>query len=171
MKKYLSVIPLVLLLCFVVGCQDKAAMAELEQFKAQAALEEQNKQLVIRIFEELDRHNYDIYDEFYAEDIVAHFPPIGTFTHEAFKKSGQESYAEMPDYTHTIEDILAKGDKVVARLTNRGTDKETGKKIEFSVILIQEFHDGKVTELWALVDLLGQYQQLGYELTPKETRK
>ncbi len=40
MKKYPSVIPLVLLLCFVVGCQDKAAMAELEEFKAQAAVEQ-----------------------------------------------------------------------------------------------------------------------------------
>jgi hypothetical protein len=38
MKKYLSVIPLVLLLYFVVGCRDKAAMAELSKFKAQAAI-------------------------------------------------------------------------------------------------------------------------------------
>ena len=30
MKKYLSVIPLVFLLCFVVSCQDKAAIAERE---------------------------------------------------------------------------------------------------------------------------------------------
>jgi len=35
MKKLLIVIPLVILLCFTFGCQDKEAMAELEEFKAQ----------------------------------------------------------------------------------------------------------------------------------------
>jgi len=34
MKKHLLPILLVLLVCSVVGCQDKAAMAELENFKA-----------------------------------------------------------------------------------------------------------------------------------------
>jgi hypothetical protein len=43
MKKLLMVIPLVFLLCFTFGCQDKEAMAELEEFKSQTALEEQNK--------------------------------------------------------------------------------------------------------------------------------
>jgi len=42
MKKYLCAIPLVLLLCFSIACQDKAAMVELEKFRAQAKLEEQN---------------------------------------------------------------------------------------------------------------------------------
>jgi hypothetical protein len=39
----------------MVGCQDKAAMAELEEFKAQAALEKQNKELVKGLMEELRR--------------------------------------------------------------------------------------------------------------------
>ncbi|GAH62106.1 unnamed protein product, partial [marine sediment metagenome] len=36
MKKFLMIIPLVILLCFAFGCQDKEAMAELEAMKAQA---------------------------------------------------------------------------------------------------------------------------------------
>jgi len=43
MKKLCVILPLALIFCFMVGCQDKAAMAELEGFKAQAALEEANK--------------------------------------------------------------------------------------------------------------------------------
>jgi predicted ester cyclase len=77
----------------------------------------------------------------------------------------------MPDYTHTIEDIVAKGDKVVVRLTNRGTDKASGKKIEFPVILMSKIADGKVSETWAMVDFLGQAQQLGFELKVKEGEK
>jgi hypothetical protein len=50
MKNLSMILPLALILCFMVGCQDKAAMAELEEFKAQAAVEEQNKALVMRYF-------------------------------------------------------------------------------------------------------------------------
>ena len=55
MKKLLLVIPLVILLCFTFGCQNKEAMAELEEFKAQAEVEEQNKALVQKLIEEADK--------------------------------------------------------------------------------------------------------------------
>ena len=45
MKKLIMSIPLALILCFMVGCQDKGAMEELEAMKAQAEVEEQNKVL------------------------------------------------------------------------------------------------------------------------------
>ena len=35
MKQLITVLPLALILCLMVGCQDKAAMAELEEFKGQ----------------------------------------------------------------------------------------------------------------------------------------
>ena len=41
MKKLCMVLSLVLVLCFTFGCQDKEAMAELEEFKAQAAFPSQ----------------------------------------------------------------------------------------------------------------------------------
>jgi hypothetical protein len=72
MKKYLSIIPLVFLLCFVVGCQDKAAMAELEEFKAQAALEEQNiaklMNVVKKIQEAMDNHDSVAIAQCYSEN-------------------------------------------------------------------------------------------------------
>ena len=49
MKKLCMISPLALILCFMVSCQDKEAMAELEEFKAQAEVEEQNKALVNRM--------------------------------------------------------------------------------------------------------------------------
>ena len=58
MKKYLLVVPFVFLLCFVVGCQDKEAMAELEEFKTQAVVEEENKEIVLRYNEEIDNPGY-----------------------------------------------------------------------------------------------------------------
>ena len=165
------ILPLALILCFMVGCQDKAAMAELEEFRAQAEVEEQNKALVIRSFEEMDKQNFDFLNDLYADDFVGHFPPNPDITREALIASGKESYDDMPDYTHTIEDIIAKGDKVVVRLMNRGTDKNYGKVIKFPVILIHRFVEGKVVEIWGIIDFLGQAQQLGMELKPKEGEK
>ena len=171
MKKIHLILPLVLILCFMVGCQDKEAMAELEAMKAQAKVEEQNKELVIRSFEEMDKQNFDFLYALYTEDFVAHFPPLDDFNREAFIQSGQESYIKMPDYTHTIEDIIAQGDKVVVRLMNRGTDRDYDKKIEFPVILIHKFVDGRIVEIWGMVDFLGQGWQRGKELLPKEGEK
>ena len=48
MKKLLMVIPLVFLLCFAFSCQDKDAMAEVE---------EQNKELVKRYVETFNERN------------------------------------------------------------------------------------------------------------------
>ena len=59
MKKLCMILPLALILCFLVGCQDKAAMAELEVFKAQAKVEEQNKALVLKWYEELGKGNIE----------------------------------------------------------------------------------------------------------------
>ncbi len=74
MKKLLLILPLTLILCFMVGCQDKEAIAELEEFKAKAEVEEQNKELVKRIFEGLNERNADIYQELYAPDCAWYFP-------------------------------------------------------------------------------------------------
>ncbi|NIO47895.1 MAG: hypothetical protein GTN73_00435 [Candidatus Aminicenantes bacterium] len=48
MKKLIIILSMALILCFMVGCQDKEAMAELEEFKAQAAVEEANKAFATR---------------------------------------------------------------------------------------------------------------------------
>ena len=62
------VIPLVLLLCLTFACQDKEAIAELEAMKAQAAVEEQNKELVKGLLEELNNGNAEIWKELCAPE-------------------------------------------------------------------------------------------------------
>jgi hypothetical protein len=73
MKKLFMILPLTLILCFMVGCQDKSAMAELEEFKAQAALEEQNKAAFRYMMEETDKGNYSAWDEVCSADYVSHW--------------------------------------------------------------------------------------------------
>ena len=114
MKKYLSVIPLVFLLCFIVGCQDKAAMAELEQFKAQAEVEEQNKELIRGFLRQLDSGNWDIMQEIYADDCKI-YSPSDTAPSSKNKQFAavHEMLAAFPKWEHNIQDIFAKDDKVV----------------------------------------------------------
>ena len=59
MKRLLAIIPLVILLCFTFGWQDREAMAELEEFRAQAEVEEQNKEIVRKGFKLCDEGNIE----------------------------------------------------------------------------------------------------------------
>lgn len=72
-----------------------------------------------------------------------------------------------PDLRIDIDDIIAEDDKVVLRLTFRGTHdgpfrgiEPTGRKISFTAIRIYRAADGKFTESWANQDALGLLRQL-----------
>lgn len=74
----------------------------------------------------------------------------------------------MPDLHATIEDLIAEGDRVVARGTITGTQTgdfmdipATGKRVEIAYIDINRIADGKIAERWANQDDLGMLQQLG----------
>jgi predicted ester cyclase len=178
MKNYLSVIPLVFLLCFVVGCQDKAAMTELEQFKAQAALEEANLALAVRAEEAWANGDIETLREICSPDFVWH-PPSGpdTSLEEVFD-SIKQNRLMFPDGKYTWDDTFVKGNKVAIRNSFRGThtgDVEgfpaTGNSHESSGLAIARIENGKVVELWSAEDMLTFYQQLGMELKPKEAGK
>jgi steroid delta-isomerase-like uncharacterized protein len=180
MKKYLSVIPLVLLLCFVVGCQDKAAMAELEEFKAQAAVEEQNKKIVKHEFELWDKGDFEALEEVLAPEHVTYSPsanPKPLFLDDS-KELGRMIFKAFPDSSFTIEESFAAGDRVVTRWIYKGTHEgefmgipPTGNKVEIGGITIARMENGKNVETWEDYDMLGWMQQLGMELKPKETGK
>lgn len=72
-----------------------------------------------------------------------------------------------PDLRIIIDDTVAEGDKVAARLTFRGTHRgsfrgiePTGRPVEFTSIRIYQIEDHKVTQTWATVDSLGLLSQL-----------
>ena len=179
MKKLLMIIPLVFLLCFTFGCQDREALAELEEFKAQAALEEQNKEVVKQIMAEIDNNNLESLDELCTTDYKMYFPsrsnPIGLEEH---KQLLQVVDIGFPDHKHTPIQFIVEGDSVAVRYKWEGTHKgeysgipPTGKKIDMSIIGIWRFSNGKVVEFWADMDILGMMQELGMELKPKEGEK
>ena len=179
MKKLLMILPLALILCFVVGCQDKAAMAELEEFKAQAEVEEQNKALVKRMYEAWEKGDFEAYKELVAPEYVLYMPSSSTkpMSREETIEFGKMIHIAFPDFSYSIEELTAIEDKVISLFIFRGSHEgefhgipATGNKIEFSGIMITRIKNGKVVEDKEELDQLGMMMQLGMELKPKEEK-
>ena len=131
---------------------------------------EDNKAIARRGWEELwNKGNLAIAAEHYAPDYVVHMP--GTA-----KVRGPEAQTQQvllyrtafPDLHFTIEDQIAEGDKVVNRVTARGTHRgefrgipPTGKQMMVTGVTIDRIVGGKLQESWASWDFLGVLQQLG----------
>jgi steroid delta-isomerase-like uncharacterized protein len=155
-------------------------MAELEEFKAQAEVEEQNKELVKREWEAWSKGDFETYKELLAPDYACYFPsrstkPMSLEETIEIRKMLQKAF---PDISWSMEELIATEDKVIMRVIERGTHKgeymgipATGNKYENSGISITRIENGKVVEQWEELDLLGLMQQLGMELKPRETEK
>ena len=132
---------------------------------------EANKAVLRRLIEELfNKQNLDIVDELFSPDFVEHeeLPPGAPEGREAPRWFTQQFLAAFPDLQVTIDDLIAEGDKVVARETWTGTHKgdfmgmpATGRRISFGVIDIVRVEDGQLVEHWAVSDSLTMLQQLG----------
>ena len=77
--------------------------------------------------------------------------------------------AAFPDMRMVVEDVMAAGDKVVARVRITGTHQgafmgmpATGKSVDVQLIDIIRFaDDGLAHEHWGVMDALAMMQQLG----------
>ena len=178
MKKLFMILPLVLVLCFFYGCQDKAAMAELEEFKAQAAVEEQNEALIRNFLKELDAGNWEMFKEVLADEYKLYFPSNApAISKEEQINDVYSNLKSFPKWEHEIKDFIAKGDQVVVHIIDKTTHEgefqgipATGNKIEFGNIIIFRIKDGKIIEAVQEADVLGWMMQLGMELKPKEEK-
>jgi steroid delta-isomerase-like uncharacterized protein len=133
---------------------------------------EANKAIVVQLYEEVfNKGNLDLADKLIAPQAVNHdpqLPPGAPGGPHGLKAAVTMRRRAFPDDHHTIEDLIAEGDKVVARLTRTGTHQgtfldlpPTGKHISTTSIHIFRFADGQLVEHWANRDDLGLLQQLG----------
>jgi predicted ester cyclase len=90
-----------------------------------------------------------------------------------FKQMESEAFSAFPDMHVTIDDMVAEGDKVAARVTMTGTHKgefmgipPTNKKVTFSLIVIDRIAGGKIVEDHGQWNALGLMQQLGLKKIP-----
>ena len=131
-------------------------------------MSEVNKAIIRRAFEAWNAGNLDLFDEVWAVDYVHHDPAEP-------EVRGLEDYKRYVAYVHrgypglrfTVDDMLAEGDKVVARYTWRATDTvgrpdrpPTGKQVTMTGISIYRLAGAQIAEMWTNWDALGYQQQL-----------
>lgn len=129
----------------------------------------ENKALARRAMEEaFGQGNFAVADEVYAKDFVGHAAPDEIKGLEGIKRFVSIFRSAFPDLQLTVEDQIAKGDKVVSRWTARGTHEgefrgvaPTGKQVMITGITVQRIAGSRIVEGWTNWDMLGMLVQLG----------
>jgi predicted ester cyclase len=97
----------------------------------------------------------------------AHAPdiPPGPNGYKGYAKQFMDAFSDM---TVSIEDLLAEGDKVVARWKTEGRHTgalgplpATGRTVSFTGTDVYRLRNGNLAEAWTNFDRLGLMQQLG----------
>jgi ketosteroid isomerase-like protein len=131
---------------------------------------EENKALVRRFYEEIDKGNIGILDELLAEDYNDHSPPPfpGLASGREGVKQAFRMFQGATPGTHHIEDQIADGDRVVTRLTSVGKHEgdlpgapRTGNDLKVTSITIHRIVNGKLVEKWSEKDAMALLQQIG----------
>lgn len=176
MNKALCIMPLVILACFAFACQDKAAMGELEKYRAQAAVEARNIEIIKAAIAEIDKRNLEGFQAYVAPEFKLYAPSNSTtpVSRDDYIAMVKMMTAAIPDMVHNVTEVFAVEDRVILRVAIQGTHlaelqgiPPTGNKVTVSYIAIMRLKDGLVVEEVAEEDFLGLYQQLGMELRPK----
>ena len=140
-------------------------------------MSEQNKAAFRAIPEKLiNLGKLDAADQYFAQNYVDHaLPPglpAGVAGFQAFFSMLRTAF---PDLQYMVEDVVAEGEQVVARVTAHGTMKgdfqgmkASGKAATWTEIHIGRYAAGKVVEHWATIDQLGMLHQLGLAAIPQQ---
>ena len=131
---------------------------------------EANVAVARRVFDDLfSQGKFDAADEIYAPNHTSHDPQAPGINGAAAMKHYIGAFrSAFPDLHLMIADEIAEGDKIVTRVTARGTHQgsfmgiaPTGKHAVVTGIVIDRFANGKTVEAWNNLDDLGLLQQLG----------
>ena len=125
-----------------------------------------NKAIVIRFISGVwNAGNLALADELVHPDYVVAGVGQGP---EAVKRNVTAFRAAFPDLAWTIEDVVAEGDRVAARLTLRGTHRgvfrgiaPTGRRVEMQEMAFWRLVDNRLHTGWFQADMLGLRVQLG----------
>ncbi len=130
---------------------------------------EDNKTVVRRYQDALNRNDLDALDEVVAADIrMPDILPGFPQGIEGVKKIHQRTLAGAPDFHTTIDFMVAEGDYVVSHLTITGTQTgeffgipPSGRSFRFTGISVARIANGKIVEHRGVEDAVGLMRQLG----------
>jgi steroid delta-isomerase-like uncharacterized protein len=133
----------------------------------------ENKDLVRRFIQCINDHDVDALASFVADDVVNHAAIPEAQGVKGLRTIFTKIFTAMPDYRTRCEDLVAEGDRVMARVSVRGTQTgplafayaplpATGRTVETEAIHVMRIASGRIVEHWAGRDDIGMLRQLGH---------
>jgi len=121
---------------------------------------EKNKAIIRGLFEAFNKHNLGLLDSFIAPDFVDHTLQLQGL--DGFKKFEAMFIKSFPDYSETIEDIIAEGDMVWVHFKVTGT--HTGEWSFFWDCISPYWQEDNIHGCWHLV--YSQWKGCGEKVCP-----
>ena len=124
-------------------------------------MSEENKAVARRVYEIIATGNLDLAEEIVDPDAPDNERAFVTEEQaqprliETFRQFAADAHAAFPDMQITVEDMIAEGDRVAARVIMRGTHRgefqgiaPTGKRVQVRAMDMFRIADGKIVEHW-----------------------
>ena len=134
----------------------------------------ENKALVDRLYEAIDKNEVGVMAEFWTEDMVWRGPAgLGTQRGvKAFEQNVRAPFIQaFPDKEGVDEVRLAEGEFVASAGYQDTTFAEdwlgipaTGERVRVRYMDIWRVEDGGLAENWVMIDILGVLEQAGYDV-------
>ena len=122
----------------------------------------ENKAIARRVYEIISAGDFEkavevVNSEAPDNELLPCDPPAKLI--DTFKTTFKEAREAFPDLSVSVEDVIAEGDRVAARVTMRGTHRgtfqgiaSTGKRVEVRAIDMFRISNGKIVEHWGHAD-------------------
>ncbi|MCF2523750.1 ester cyclase [Bradyrhizobium sp. G127] len=125
-------------------------------------------------------HLSDIYRNYIACLNAQDWPKLGQFVDEDVRYNGkrvglsgyremlEENFRDIPDLAFNIDVLVTEPPRVASRLIFDCTPKASlfglpvnGKRVSFSENVFYEFRDGRIADVWSVIDKAAIESQLG----------
>ncbi len=127
---------------------------------------EDNKDIIRRWIAFVNAGFPGSFDTFITPDYVGHLG-LTTMGRVELEQLERAFLVAFPDAHHSIDDLIAEGDRVVLRTTARATHRahfhgidRTDRAVEFTALVIYKVGNGKIMESWGEIDFARLMQSL-----------
>lgn len=128
-----------------------------------------NPSLLVRLFTAGDTGDLDAFDQYLHDDVLVHAPAgLSTVGLESERESWRKAKSAMPDLHHQYIDVFSSSTAEAVRFVVTGTMRGSyggfsseGNSFRVDQAVFAHIKDGKITELWEIVDTGALREQLG----------
>lgn len=163
-------IPLLALTLLLLGCGPRVNVSDRPSSGSSPAASDGKFSYKDYIDAVYNAHNPDAIDRFFSSTVVVHSvaPDVADGNGIGYLKDlAKNLITAFPDIHMSVEDVVQEGDRLSARVVLEGTHKgefigiaPTGRKIKVANFAMYRLQDGKIAEVWSLVDIAQLRMQL-----------